>query len=461
MPLLTTTIEDNSPLINYSPDWQAGSSGDRLLDSYSASAFTLTSKSGASASFTFNGTGVTLYGAKRLNHDTYRVRIDDETYPTQNGSVPDPGIFQTSLFSETNLKQGQHTLVIEYTGPDGSYFDLDFITWQGDVGETEGGQLYVNTFQDSDPAFVYDSSWSDNTSNANPGTYSGGRGHIATKPGAKATFTFKGDGVSLYGPVSPSGAPFTVQIDTHQPQSFTSNRAHFTPQVLLYQATKLGPGEHQVNVAVAASATSSQYLAIDYANVYTTYGPNGTNSGTNGTSTSGGGSSNGLSAGPIVGIAIGSFAAGAIFIGALMFLFFRRRDRQAQGAVDEKLQPTPFNASTQPVLPAQVPAPTSPTASSDPNIQYDPYTTYTTPFMAGGEMRKGQHPSSSSLPDSRFASTHTRAGSTSMSVAGTSDGPARSTGVTPAAGRSSTAARAGDEVFPPDYAQAMGSLRDR
>lgn len=98
MPLLTTTIEDNSPLITYTSNWQAGSSSsDTLLDQfvhlfsirsfsvlafsrffsfpvrYSASAFTLTFTSGATATFTFNGTAITLYGAKRGNHGTYQV----------------------------------------------------------------------------------------------------------------------------------------------------------------------------------------------------------------------------------------------------------------------------------------------------------------------------------------------------------------------------------------------------
>lgn len=89
---------------------------------------------------------MTLYGAKRANHGTYqvcqtrvfccrlsftpfpKVTIDNVQYPTQNGSVSNPELFQTSLFQLSNLTQGQHTLILESTGAAGQYLDLDFVS---------------------------------------------------------------------------------------------------------------------------------------------------------------------------------------------------------------------------------------------------------------------------------------------------------------------------------------------
>jgi len=51
--------------------------------------------------------------------------------------------------------------------------------------------------------------------------------------------------------------------------SHTATKQFYQPQVLLYSATNLGPGEHTVKVAYQPSQPG-QIFAIDYANVYTT-----------------------------------------------------------------------------------------------------------------------------------------------------------------------------------------------
>jgi len=94
-------------------------------DRYSQSAFTLTRTSGASASFTFNGTGVQIFGAKRGNHGPYSVTIDSSAPTALNGTAADPGEFQASLFSIANLQQGLHKVVIMNGGA--SYLDIDLV----------------------------------------------------------------------------------------------------------------------------------------------------------------------------------------------------------------------------------------------------------------------------------------------------------------------------------------------
>ena len=42
------------------------------------------------------------------------------------------------------------------------------------MGETQGDQLHIYPFKDTNPAFQYDSSWSSNV--ADPGRFSGGTG---------------------------------------------------------------------------------------------------------------------------------------------------------------------------------------------------------------------------------------------------------------------------------------------
>ncbi|KAG6902098.1 hypothetical protein C0995_004278 [Termitomyces sp. Mi166 len=174
MPSLTIIIEENSPLITYDSGWDLGTSSDDplldrraillvfyaacltcLLRRYSDSGFMKSNIGGSSASFTFNGTGVEIFGAKRGNHGPYTIKVDNTTYPAQNGSVPDPGLFQQSLFLVNGLQQGQHEVTITNGG--NTYVDIDYISWVADVGGSSD-KLFVNTFQDTDPSFVFSGS---------------------------------------------------------------------------------------------------------------------------------------------------------------------------------------------------------------------------------------------------------------------------------------------------------------
>ncbi|KAF8070003.1 hypothetical protein FPV67DRAFT_1413702 [Lyophyllum atratum] len=271
MPSLITTIEENSPLINYLNGWTTGTSAtDDAASSYSDSTFMATQVAGASASFVFNGTGVQIFGAKRGNHGPYVVKVDDSMYPAADGVAPPPGLFQQNLFSVDGLKQGRHEVTI--INQAAAFLDIDFITWTTDFGKPSD-KLFVNTFQDTDPSFAYSSGSAWNTNPKNVGSFLGGSGHATTNPGASFVYTFQvSEGVSLYGPVSPDGAPYTVQLDGGSPRNFTSSKDLYRAQVLLYHANNLPTGQHRVQLTCQPT-TSGQIFAVDYANVYTTTPP--------------------------------------------------------------------------------------------------------------------------------------------------------------------------------------------
>ncbi|KAG5643448.1 hypothetical protein DXG03_000921 [Asterophora parasitica] len=193
----------------------------------------------ASASFTFNGTSVQIFGAKRGNHGPYSVLVDNTTYPTADGAAPDPGEFQQSLFAIDGLKMGRHEVTIVNQG--NTFLDVDFVR----------------------------------------------------------------QGISLYGPVSPDGATYSVQLDGASARSFTANKA-------LYKSQVLPLGQHRVNVTIRP-ASSGQVFAIDYANVYSTTPPSTTND-------------NGLSVAFIVGITLCIVGVFGVLGG--LFFFLRRRQRQ-------------------------------------------------------------------------------------------------------------------------------------
>ncbi|KAF5385944.1 hypothetical protein D9615_002669 [Tricholomella constricta] len=360
MPSLTTTIEENSPLITYLSGWVTGTSADGAASRYSGSSFMATQTAGASASFTFNGTGVQIFGAKRGNHGSYVVQVDEKMYPAADGSAPDPGLYQQNLFTVEGLKQGRHEVRIINQGT--TSLDVDFITWTTGIGKPSD-KLFVSTVLDTDPAFVYSSAWDQNPKNV--GSFLGGSGHATTRPGASFVYTFQrtgpGQGVSLYGPVGPDGAPYTVALDDAPPQAFTSNKALYKSQVLLYHANNLPLGQHRLKVACQPTS-SGQVFAVDYMTVYSTSPPSQSVK------------EAGLSAGSIVGITL-SFV-GILGVLAALFLFLRRRRQRQQQYQDElgaqffntveKQTPLQAQAEAEPEPEPQTQATTTSTSSPDP-----------------------------------------------------------------------------------------------
>lgn len=78
-------------------------------------------------SFSFNGTAVEIFGARRDNHGDYQITIDNVT-STISG-LSNPNVFKTSLFSISNLTQGLHTVTLTNKPTDNNhkFVDIDFV----------------------------------------------------------------------------------------------------------------------------------------------------------------------------------------------------------------------------------------------------------------------------------------------------------------------------------------------
>ncbi|KAH8823840.1 hypothetical protein DL96DRAFT_1615619 [Flagelloscypha sp. PMI_526] len=253
-------IDDSSPLIRYDPVGQ-WLDGDPVQDPaasryFGNNTFRLTVGFGASASFDFNGTAITIGGAKRGNHGPYQVLLDDQSSKF-NGSV-NPDIFQTPLFEATGLTQGLHNIKIINQPEDTNFafLDIDFIEWHSDVQGTQS-----RTIEDGDSSFKYTpaSAWTTDTSSA-PG-YSSGNGHFTTTDKASVTFNFQGDAVQLIGSIGPDHGVFTASLDG-QSTSLNATHGTYQPQQMLYFADGLGSGQHTLTVTRVSGK-----LGIDCATV--------------------------------------------------------------------------------------------------------------------------------------------------------------------------------------------------
>ncbi|KAF9526502.1 hypothetical protein CPB83DRAFT_857626 [Crepidotus variabilis] len=313
MPTLTTTIEDTSPAIIYSQsdgsdNWVAGSSKtDTSLDSYSDSSYTVTNVSQASASFSFYGTGVQVFGSKRPSHGFYQISIDAIVYPQVNGGVNDTqGQFNAQLFSTVALAPGYHTVKMTNLGT--ANLDLDYVTWQTPIGEVDDN-LKTITLQDTDPAFAYSpaSNWFNTPSNL--GLFSGGTGHATSTAGSSFELKFKVDAIAIYGPITPNGAAYSVSLDGATATNYSSaTRSIYKPQQILYQAGNLQGAEHTLKIQSEAWDKSGSEFIVDYAMVYTTSELESSGSA--------------LSKGAIIGVAIGGFFF-LVIIALTAFFCFR------------------------------------------------------------------------------------------------------------------------------------------
>ncbi|TFK27548.1 hypothetical protein FA15DRAFT_701757 [Coprinopsis marcescibilis] len=292
MPSYLATYEDTAPFFTYLGSWSAGGLHDDHLSQFSEATFSVTGTPGDTFSFRFYGTYVALYGSKRPSSGKYQVTVDDNVFPEQSGNVPEGTVtifgrrqFQTLLFS-TNLTLGFHTVILRNV--DGAR-DIDFVTWQGSVGE-EDEDLVVNTIQDSHPAFAYNppKAWIKNPANVT--TYSGASGHASHEVGSTATLSFKvwldtflcgqpmpiltyvllkGEAVAFFGPSGPFSAfSYTVQVDGKPVETFSARKDRFRSKQLLYYGANLGAGNHVAKVTFASSQIPEEYLAIDYAEIY-------------------------------------------------------------------------------------------------------------------------------------------------------------------------------------------------
>ncbi|KAI6099323.1 hypothetical protein EDD16DRAFT_1764929 [Pisolithus croceorrhizus] len=320
MSLVTNLIDDKSPLIIYDSTWLPGTSVDAYADQYYLGTFSTNTVPNGAAWFSFNGTGVWVYGAKRSNHNNYTIQLDGTTYGPFSGYYPTQEFLQV-LFSQTGLTQGMHNLTLTNTATNDSYVDIDLIVWQSEVGSSDQA-LITETVQDTDPRFQYqDAAWS---SPPDANFYNNGTGHytecvlLLPPLGLETIDLFQGEMVTLFGATSTSTGPYTVQLDGGSVSNY--NGTAFLPfyGVTLYHADNLGPGQHSLTIANVPAATGQQ-LCIDYALVSS---PASEISTIDSSTTSDSTSSRQLSSGAIVGLSVA--AAAAVFAFLLAFFFYRK-----------------------------------------------------------------------------------------------------------------------------------------
>ncbi|TFK23061.1 hypothetical protein FA15DRAFT_695318 [Coprinopsis marcescibilis] len=269
MPSYLAVVEDSAPFLTYTGTWRAGHSfRDDNTTRFSDSSYAESTVTGSAMSFEFYGNYAAVHGARRPNHGFFEGLVDGQIIVRENAFLPGPERqFQTVLFS-ANVSKGFHT--IEIRNAEDKVRDVDFVSWQASVGGDDE-PLIVNMIQDSHPGFFYEPAGAWTTQFPQVQTFSGGSGHGTAQVEAAVSLTFNGDAVAIYGPSGPNCAQlYQVQVDNRPVKTFTALRDEFRSKQLMYYGANLGRGNHLLKITLEASSQPNQFLAIDYAEIYST-----------------------------------------------------------------------------------------------------------------------------------------------------------------------------------------------
>ncbi|GJJ05910.1 hypothetical protein Clacol_000097 [Clathrus columnatus] len=259
MTFLNYTFQDPSPLISYSPgQWVEGSStNDSHAADYSGGSFKVTSDAGSTATLSFVGTSITIFGAKRPNHGSYSVALDDGPEFVGNGNGDN--IFQFPLWNAQNLSNTQHSVVMTNLPTHrGKFLDIDFISIGRELGPPGfTGEISEAPIDDGSPFVVYKGSWT-NVSGITPLTAFNSTLHSTTQAGSSVSVFFQASSIELYGLYV--NAPFQVSLDDQLPRDLAGPNVDLDareehPETLLYLAD--GLDENTTHVVTLTNSVSN------------------------------------------------------------------------------------------------------------------------------------------------------------------------------------------------------------
>jgi len=268
MASFNVTVEDSSPLIVYAPTgaWIDTPANDPLASSYSGDSYHIAATQSATATITFSGTGLSIYGGHRSNYGTYSISVDGQTVTSGSAQASDASARQL-LGAAFGLPYGSHTAVLTNTG--GGSIDIDSVDFEAQVGQP-GSVAVQKTFDDNDSTISYlpsTSAWQTNSNSA----FFDGTLHFSETTDASASLTFSGDAIAIYGTVAPNHANTAITLDGNSavmPGGSGGMSSVLHSQVLLYYGSDLGPGQHTLLLSGNSQTTSTPFIDLDFINVF-------------------------------------------------------------------------------------------------------------------------------------------------------------------------------------------------
>lgn len=260
-----TSIDDTDPAVTYSGEWQTGPGAAKFggSDHY-------TDHQGASASLSFTGNSISLFGAQAPWHGDLSVSVD-------GGAAVAVSVYaagradDVQLFQRNDLSDGPHTITVTAmgTGARGHVIAVDRFQIGSDQSApaaTTPPPASSTAVDDVDAAFAYSGPWQTSQGPAK----SAGDDHYSDSSGATATLTFDGTGATVLGAMASWYGIATFSVDGGPETQVDLYSAERLDQQSLFSVHGLAAGSHTIRATVTGrpDATSSgTVISIDGAQV--------------------------------------------------------------------------------------------------------------------------------------------------------------------------------------------------
>ncbi|KAF7342219.1 hypothetical protein MVEN_01809800 [Mycena venus] len=253
VPKMTTNaaiVDDRDPLIQYAGTWNGAGSSSEFY-----STTTWSPKQGSTASLSFVGTSVTVYGSvgpSKPPGSSLAFAVDDSvtgTYTAPSGMTT--AIHHEALWTSPTLSSGSHTLIItQTTAQTSGVIFLDYIMYN----TTSTSQPYF--IDDRDSRITYTPAWVQEGSDED-------FQHTCQKSlsaGDSFTLEFEGQSISFWGGNTSPTQNASVEIDGGSPTFFGAPTDATTTNNLLFHFDDLPAGKH----TLAVTAQNGEPVWTDY-----------------------------------------------------------------------------------------------------------------------------------------------------------------------------------------------------
>ncbi|TFK78995.1 hypothetical protein K466DRAFT_668266 [Polyporus arcularius HHB13444] len=331
------TIDDTSSLLSYEPAGVWAHASGRDAQSYGNSTFSSAQTEGATAKFSFTGTGFWVYGATKPENGQYILLLDSQVILYANATSNEPQ-FGRVLGGSSGLADGEHEVVLMAAG--GGPVDIDAVVYETTSDQRQGSVPTTGTQTVS----ASSSSQSVPRLSATPNAKTGGSDDTASD---QAPSSSSNAAATSEQPDVPSTAQPNTQASAQPGDQSSQGNPQSNPQTSPQATAQLSarPNASAGAAASAAPSSSQPQGATTTANFLSPTISQAQSAGDipiAGTTQA----QRGLPMGAIIGIAIGA-VVGLLLLVALFFLLLRRRRAKARRHANVTL--------ASPVLPLQNP----------------------------------------------------------------------------------------------------------
>ena len=217
-PQALARVEETDPSVSYTMGWAQGDTS----GTWSGGTAAVSAAPGAQATISFTGTSVSWIGGRTPQTGIARIAVDG-VFVAEVDTYSKSQEIRVPMFEATGLANASHTLTIEVTGRQNAAASSALVV----VDAFDIPAVTISRLQETDPSVTYSFGWvQDNpvvtlipgvttgfTQGVSLRGWSAGAARLSTTPGAQATFTFNGTGISWIGARGTQSGIARVSLD--------------------------------------------------------------------------------------------------------------------------------------------------------------------------------------------------------------------------------------------------------